>query len=201
MKKLLSIILICIFCFSSIQVYAMDNSKINVYPDKIIGKLISDTGESIPVIGNKVYESNNSILNNMDENSATYMFELYSTRGSSSLTTNDTDGSISVRAYLTIKYVTKNEPTEYLLTNVSGYWNILDDRVSVKNAELVYGCSGVFPSPTTQTDTKTVNNYFNYNTGFTNYIIRDYGVMGANLTLDLKMGTRQWDFFLENNLF
>lgn len=71
-----------------------------------------------------------------DSVAATYEFALYST--GYSLTKNQTDGSVSVRAYSTINYNTQNTPTEYLLTSVSGHWTILDSTVSVTNADLHY---------------------------------------------------------------
>ena len=119
-----------------------------------------------------------------------------------SLTSSEYDSSLSVKVFLTINYKTRNTPTEYLLTSVSGRWHIVDKKVSVTNAELTYGCSGAFPFPTTQTATKNVSNNFYYPTGFSNYITQYMGVMGANLNLDLQMGaTRHWNFYMSNNLF
>ena len=103
-----------------------------------------------------------------------------------------------------IHYTHRNTPTEYLLTRVSGYWEISAQKVSVESAKLSYGCSGTFPSPTTQSVTDiSVNNYFDISTGFTDYVVPDVlAVMGANLTVNYLMGTsRRWSFTLTNNLF
>lgn len=139
-----------------------------------------------------------------DSVAATYEFALYST--GYSLTKNQTDGSVSVRAYSTINYNTQNTPTEYLLTSVSGHWTILDSTVSVTNADLHYICSGPFPRPGADQEgtVEGVSNYFSYNTGFTSYVALDAGwsAVGAELTLDLQMiisgSTRTWNFTIQN---
>ena len=167
-------------------------------PQTLEATLVSNTGEVINVIGEKVNAFAAPSGVEASDESVTYRFSLYSSP-SYSLTASEYDGSISVQVFLTINYTTQNASTEYLLTGVSGSWDILDRSVNVASAQLTYGCSGVF---TTQTATVNVSNNFSYSTGFTNYVPSVLGSMGANLALTLQMGTtRYWDFYMYNNLF
>ncbi|XCB30316.1 hypothetical protein RQN30_02480 [Arcanobacterium hippocoleae] len=201
-KKLLLLTLTLLFCMIPINVSATEH-LISSAPQKLEAVLVSDTGETFNVTGEKINTLTtlyNANLYDEDE-SATYKFTLYSNQ-SNSLTASEYDGSRSVEAFLTINYKTQKTPTEYLLTSVSGHWNILDQRVSVTNAELTYGCSGATPFPTTQIKTRNVSNNFYYSTGFSNYVTQIYGNMGANLNLDLQMGSaRRWNLHVSNNLF
>lgn len=90
----------------------------------------------------------------------------------------------------------------YLLTSVSGYWVINDSQVTVSSASLIYGCSDLSISQSNFTNPLSVSNHFSRNTGFTTYVSEAYGVMGAKLTVNYKMGnTRSWSFTLDNTLF
>lgn len=137
--------------------------------------------------------------------SRTFEYTLFSQNGW--LTTNETDGSISVRVYLTINYI--KDGNFYLLTSVSGYWTFLDSGMSVTSSVLIYGCNGLTSdglSVFNQNATKYPSNYFSYNTGFQYYVNQYYGVMGANLKVNLKQvnpngTTRTWSFTTYNNLF
>lgn len=139
------------------------------------------------------------------DKSITYRYNLPSVaRAGASSTVHDNDGGYASTVYLTISYDSKGSPSTYLLKQVSGYWLVSDPNVSVTSAKLNYGCTGTFPTPTTQSVTGvSVSNYFTKNTGFTDYISDAYGaVLGANLTLTYKMGSsRTWSFTLTNNLF
>lgn len=113
----------------------------------------------------------------------------------------DTTGS--VRAYLKITYKTKGiTPEEYLLTNVSGNYSILDHQVRVTGAKISYGCNGFFPSYVSNqmaTDI-SVSNPFDKRTGFSKYVIEDFSsTIGCYYTLDLARGTsNKWKFTIEN---
>lgn len=125
-------------------------------------------------------------------------------RAEGSTTESDHDGAYASTVYLTIHYSHKNTPTEYLLTKVSGHWVISNSNVSVESARVSYGCSGLFPTPATQSVAdRSVSNYFSINTGFTKYVTSaTNAVMGANLTVNYLMGTsRRWSFTLSNILF
>lgn len=196
--------MVFVLCLIPMQATAANTVDFPVMPSEIEAYLISDSGEVFSVIGQKVdllQEVNEFSAWSPSEGSATYVFSLYADP-SYTLTANEMDGSLSVRVYLTIKYTTRNSPTEYLLTNVSGSWEILDSRVSVTKAVLDYGCSGFYPSYTQQSASKEVSNGFNCDTGFTKYVVAEGGVLGSYLTLDLLMGqTREWDFRIKNYLF
>lgn len=113
------------------------------------------------------------------------------------------DGAYASTVYLTITYFEQNNPNEYLLTGVSGHWVVGDSRVVVTSASLNYGCSEVYPDPTTQSKINvSVRNNFSISTGFTDYVSESPGsVVGANLTLDYLMGSsRTWSFTLYNQL-
>ncbi|MBS6560504.1 MAG: hypothetical protein KH355_09565 [Clostridiales bacterium] len=194
-NKMLAVILTMVCCISPLTVFASTNEGMTP-PATLVGYLKDENGESITVEGHLV--STPQLLS--DEYSATYEYDLYST--SNSLTSNEKDSKKAVQAYITIKYKTNNSsPTGYLLTGVSGYWTILKTGTSVTSASLTYGCSGFLPTPTTQNKTIAVSNHFSYTTGFTKYVVPDYGAMGANLTLKLKQGSTTWSFFMINNLF
>lgn len=203
-KKLLYGFILLVLFMVPIQGFAIElNDNLNFeIPQTMTGYLLDEAGSLVTVTGYLVTQEDISLYGLLDdETNLTYAFTLYS-GPNYTLTAEDTDGSMSVRVYLTIRYTTQNTPTEYLLTNVSGSWDILDSKVTVYNAELTYGCSGILPFPTTQSATHTVTNNFNYNTGFTDYIIQNYGYMGANINLYLRMGSqRTWEFFMQNNLF
>lgn len=167
------------------------------------GRITYEDGTYCNIIGTLVAISTPSRLINSDTE-ATYRFDLYDYNvQNNSLEVSQGDGALCSTVYLTIHYSAKNEPTEYRLNRVSGYWEIRDSRVSIESAYLSYGCSGFFPQPIVQNalDVPVTNN-FNISTGFTNYVTSDGGVMGANLTLNYLMGTtRRWSFTLQNLLF
>jgi hypothetical protein len=84
--------------------------------------LVSDDRSIEKASGHLINTRTFSNLNDKSDTlESTYAFDLYS-RANNTLTTEQIDGSYSVRVYLTIEYTTQNTPTKYLLTNVSGYW-------------------------------------------------------------------------------
>ena len=171
---------------------------------EMIGILTTDKGEQHIIKGTLV-SSPPSTRNLGNNNHITYKYDLPISPKASGLTKeSDQDSGLASTVYLTITYTHKNTPTEYLLTNVSGYWVITDSKASVESASVSYGCSGLFPTLTTQSVTdRSVSNYFNISTGFTNYVTSSSNaVMGANLTVNYLMGTaRRWSFTLPNLLF
>lgn len=98
--------------------------------------LVDESGEEIMITERLVNSSDVTPFNLLnDEENLTYVFSLYS-NGDYTLTSQETDSTVSVEVYLTIQYTTCNNPTEYLLTKVSGYWDILDPSVMVSNVRL-----------------------------------------------------------------
>lgn len=206
MKKIISLVLCLVFIFTfAVPVFADEpDAEFSGAAPEMIGILTTEDGEQ-HIIKGKLVSSGLSTQSDDNGSSITYKYDLLtSPRASESTTESDQDGGLASTVYLTITYTQKNTPTEYLLTNVSGYWVISDKKASVESATVSYGCSGIFPSPTTQSVLDlSVSNYFNISTGFTDYVTSDiYAVMGANLTVNYLMGTaRRWSFTLTNNLF
>ena len=161
------------------------------------GYLISDTGETVFVKGIRV---ETPFRYSLDEEITTYEFTLYG-NPEYVLSGNQTDGSESIKVYLNIHYKTQpnGKNSEYLLTRVTGNWEMLDSRVSVTNASVSYRCSDTGHS---QNGEKAVGNNFSVDTGFNGYILPEMGgICGASLTTNLKMGsTRTWTFVMKNNV-
>lgn len=214
MKKGIGLFIVMIMslflCMSS---FASETTKMNIAanPDsapspQLVGILTADDGTQQEIIGTLV--STNTTPNSRSLNcvEATYKYDLeVSPRATGgSKTEYGEDGGYASTVYLTINYSYQNSPTEYLLTGVSGRWEITDGKASVESATVSYGCSGQFPKLTTQAvQNKSVTNNFKIQTGFTNYIISDVNaVLGAHLTVNYLMGTsRRWSFTLSNLLF
>ena len=176
MKKIISLILAMAMCLSlCVQTFAKENDGVNVENvPEMMGILRTDDGKEYTIKGVLVSVAPMSRAAN-DACSATYRYDLpVSPQANGSTTESDHDGAAASTVYLTIHYTHRNTPTEYLLTRVSGYWEISAQKVSVESAKLSYGCSGTFPSPTTQSVTDiSVNNYFDISTGFTDYVVPD----------------------------
>ena len=206
MKKAISLILAVAMCLLlCVQAFAIENIGASTKSaPEMTGILRGDDGREYSIVGKLVSVAPMSqVANNVS--SATYRYDLpISPQANSSLTESDHDGALASTVYLTIHYTHKNTPTEYLLTRVSGYWEISDPSVSVDSATLSYGCSGAYPRPTTQSVMDaSVSNYFNISTGFTNYVASvSNGTMGATMTVNYLMGTsRRWSFTITNILF
>lgn len=224
MKKIATLSIALIFCFScSITAMASgpsSNGNETSIPQTMSAYLYDDAGNCEIVTGylvkNSVSKSPNlntlireDFLNNsqsysdLDLYSATYAFSLLSTNNT--LTATGSDGTLASTVYLTINYskLYNSYPDYYLLTSVSGHWDIHDSLVRVTSSSLRYYCQGPAPAYS-QTATRSVSNYFNINTGFTEYVSScGYGnMMGSELTVNYKMGTsRTWSFTLFNKLF
>ena len=180
------------------EVAGYDNS--NVIPVST-GTLVADDGTQYVIEGEPVVVA---AAENSADKAVTYRYDVPVPKAGGSTTVHDNDGALASTVYLTISYNTRNTPTEYLLTGVSGYWTISDSRVSVKSAYASYGCSGRFPQYTVQSKTNvSVKNHFSLKTGFKDYVIGDtLAVMGASLKVNYIMGsTRTWSFTLNNHSF
>lgn len=198
MKKVISLLMAVIMVLT-VPVTAFAASLDGSEP--VYGVLMSEDGEQILIEG-RVCDTMQTRAG--DAGSVTYEFAIPASVASSDSTTIDSpDSGYASHVYLTISYAMRNTPTEYKLTGVSGRWTIEDPNVAVLSTSLTYGCSGLFPSIVTQTNTvNNVSNPFSISTGFSSYVVEDYGVMGANLTLNYLMGSsRKWSFTLQNNLF
>lgn len=199
--KILSILL-ALFLTTITPIHASENSGVILNNEKNQIILTDQYGNEQCSLGKEVQDLH---IRTVAGHSRTFEYTLRAQNGT--LTTNETDGSIAVRAYLTINYTTDGEFTK--LTSVSGKWTFLDSGMSVTSAVLVYGSNGLTndgSSISSQVATKYVSNNFSYSTGFTKGIHSSMGVVGSNLTLGLKQtnpnGTsRTWTFKTQNNLF
>ena len=193
---LISFSMICMIVSNSTVAESFSEPLPERIPQSVVGYLQSDDCNTEIVKGELINLRCSSAPNHF---AATYA---YTVTLEHSNTVSGPDSGYSSTVFLTIEYITRNTYTEYLLTSVSGYWLISDDRVTVTDAELLYACSGANPLPVYQRDTVDVSNFFSQNTNFTSYITEYLGTLGANLTLTYKMGTsRTWTFTLSNTLF
>ena len=187
-RRILTLILLTAFCLLPAQAAAAPGASGGTGP--VRGALVSAGSTDTPGVHYVTYE---------------YTLASPSYDRVVTNTTNDTDSTNSVRAYLTVEYTTLDDGmyTSYLLLSVSGYWTILDSDVQVEYATLYYGCESFFPYPIEQHDTKNnVSNHFSYDTGYTQYIYTENGAMGATLYLHLRDSSGdEWTFELLQNIF
>ncbi len=210
-KKLICFILSAtmLLSMSTVCLAAESESDINNVevkpPETMAGVLEGSDGTRQTVVGYLVQDELPQ-TRSIGEKEATYRFDVnVEPRASGSTTVDDVDGGYASRVYLTIRYSTRNTPTEYLLTGVSGRWVITDGKASVRSAYVSYGCNGTFPSPvSSQSRTNVaVSNNFNISTNFSSYVTSEiWAVCGAYLTVNYIMGSsRTWSFTLNNYLF
>ncbi len=115
------------------------------------------------------------------------------------------DNSYSVYGYLKIIYNSRpnGNYTEYLLTNVSGYWERSDSTVTIRDRYVAYTCQYVFTQNQVTWKYPTSNS-FNYNTGYTKYVPNDNttSVLGAQSSVTLLHGSAsKWTLNCEVNVF
>lgn len=200
-KRILSIALVSALCTNLLPpTFAV--APPTSAPPIMTGILTADNGTQYTIEG--VLVPAIQPLSTGSGTSVTYKYDIpTSVTAGGSTTAYDYDSGYVSTVYLTVDYNYKNTtPREYLLTGVSGHWEITDKKASVESATLTYGCTGLGPRPTTQyVHDAPVENYFSINAGFTQYIASDVlAAMGANLTVNYLMGTsRRWSFTLTNN--
>lgn len=207
MKTTISLLLAIVFVLASpMSVFATaENNTSQLAP--MVGILTLDDGTQVEIIGKLCSINTRTTTSNDTCLSITYQYDIprpaSNARAGGESTIWDHDGGVASNVYLTLHYLTRNSPAEYLLTAVSGYWDVHDPKASVESAYLTYGCSGLFPLPVSQHAYDIpVNNNFYVATSFTNYIANiDWSVLGAYLKVNYLMGTaRRWDFTLKNYL-
>ena len=144
MKKAISLILAVAICLlMCVQAFAIEHIFVcSKSAPEMTGILRGDDCREYSIVGKLVSVAPMSqVANNVS--SATYRYDLpISPHENISMTLREHDGALASTVYLTIHYTHNNTPTEYLLTRVSGYWEISDPSVSVDSATLSYGCSG-----------------------------------------------------------
>ena len=198
LKRLFSLIVTLSLCLCAFSLQAFADAPLNL-PATMNAYLEDDMG-NVEVATCQLFHSNVSFLMCVVI-SATYAFNLY--RAGENITVYGEDSAYASTVYLTIHLSTTNQyqgTTLYRLDSVEGYWRVSDPDTRVTDANLVYGCSAIFPSVQTQRGSRSVNNNFYVSTGFDGYGEAYLGAIGATLTLDYQMGSRTWSFSLQNNL-
>lgn len=215
MKRIISFCLSVLCVLTILPVNVSAKSEKSGMPETKASTLLLDTGESIEIMGSLV-EEDIELYNNRDEYSVTYEYALDSQtlehieRATHSNEATDEDPTLSVRAYLTLKYKKESgfgSGDNYLLTGVSGHWEILDKTVGVTSAKLGYqiiGYSAYEEKRVYEVVTDiSVSNNFSKSTGLTDYIVDDgFSTCMASLILNMKMGnSRTWSWKFDNQLF
>ena len=118
------------------------------------------------------------------------------------------DSTYSVYGSVTVTYNTRPHDNsvaeEYLLTKVSGSWEIKDRSVSISDRFVAYTCQGVGEQSQITQKTPTSNS-FSYSTGYKNYVTDDTisTIVGAHSEVTLKRGiydTHPWSLVVNANL-
>lgn len=126
-----------------------------------------------------------------------------STLGTGQIDDDQTDTTVSVRAYSTI-YVetTTTNGVDYMrLTRTRGGWTILDNQVSVSNKTVAYGTNGM--NVTTQTRTANISGMtfdITVSPAFKYVITATDHKVGATSTAKLTRGGSSWTLRLDNSL-
>lgn len=191
-KNICKVLIFGLLSSIALPAWAIDNSiDASIQESNLVAYLENENGEKIP-IDCKVITNKSRIKNN--EESVTCEFAVPRAAILHEQETGTAiDKSYSVRGYVTIDFLTKNTPTEYLLTDVSGNWIILDSHVTVTDAMVAYECFDLNPGSIQQSDSRIVANNFSFPTGYTTYVVAPYGTMGATITLTLTTnGSHTW---------
>lgn len=206
MKKILAMILSIVL---SVSIGMTSVSAVSTgHTESTFGKLYDEEGNLVAtIVGEKIDIPTVHSAGGQGEITETYRFDVLSSIVNHEDSANGQDSYYCVTAYLTLTYKERqDEPSVYLLTNVSGSWTTPNDsRVTVTKAVLKYQCIGLGPdrlysnNQNSQVNLNVDRRSFDIKTGFTSYIIDEaVGCMGANLTLSLLMGTtRTWTLKLE----
>ncbi|MBN2794481.1 MAG: hypothetical protein JXR88_03675 [Clostridia bacterium] len=126
----------------------------------------------------------------------------YQSRSSSgTITESDWDATKGVKAYCTI-YYTQNSSADdrYLLTKVTGGWNVEDSSIRISNREVDYACKGWAPGGYNNSQEGEISSpglTFSKNTGFSTYVTDD--IIACNTRCTLKRGTSStWSLSITN---
>lgn len=172
-------------------------------------EIIGEDGNEYSV---DVFEYTPSTISNNLRQIRTFVFstepEYVTSRAGNTQSNTAWDDSISVYGYITVAYNSRpagidGRNTEYLLTNVSGGWEISDHSVSLSNRRVAYTCQYIMDISQI-TSQKPTSNTFSYNTGYSVYVPDDgvSSVLGANSSVDLAHGTSsKWSLSVEANIF
>ena len=208
MKRTISILLSLIFLFpASTPLAAASYSEVQTAPaDTMYGILRDENGTEYQIKGVLVSSAENQVARNgsaFTAMSATYAYAIPAQpRAGYSQTIYDNDGAIASTVYLTVHYTRElNLPAadNYLLTAVSGHWELGNSMTSVTGAELDYECTSITHTHQDVNNVPVVNNFW-IDSYFTTPVAPGIRTkLGAELTVHYLMGTsRRWSFTLGN---
>lgn len=178
---------------------------LNKKNNNIMGVLSNENGESVNVDMYEVYEMSR-VSNNENEYTITCVYaldssmfgkntEIINPRGTGTITEDDGTyvyGTLSV-TYNKIN-ATGGYQDRYLLTKVSGEWDVRTYQISLSDKRVAYTCQSLQNLGTTDYKYPT-SNTFTYNTGFSQYVEDVYGTwVAAQMNVVCKRGLGSWDF-------
>lgn len=116
--------------------------------------------------------------------------------------TEDDDDGTYVYAKLTVTYdkinKTSTSPAKYLLTKVSGSWQVKSNQIKLSDRRVAYTCQSMFSKATIK---NLSSNSFNYKTGYTTYVPDTTGsVVAAQMNVTVIRGSGKWKFNVHNNV-
>lgn len=204
----------CLFFFLGSPTVEAEEESSTLLARTIEGTLTSDTGEVMPLVGEKVETpkekslyslASRDTLTDLQTKEISYAFNVYSTQ-EGILTNIRSDNSRSVRVTLTIDYTETISGARMAKVNqVRGSYARLDPTVSMTNAELTYGSVGFNEDRLYVTQRKTqsyVPSNFSFRTFFPSLVHEaGGGLVGASFSMDIGRGTGSWSINLSTNLF
>lgn len=198
-----SVLISLSFCI--LPTYATESPSIQdiSFKSTVSGQLICDDGTTIQLTG---YRRDTPSTANFfpDTQVVSYDYIVPLSNKSHEDNVSGSDPTNYLTATLTLYYTEYDvEPTEYMLTRVSGTWADPDPNDGTyvsKTADIFAICYGIGTNNIWRKQTKegsiTSGSYLN--TGFQYSIQSYYGAMGATMSLDISQGaTRHWTLELE----
>ncbi len=205
-KKVFSMFLaIMMLCPIITPVYAIEIEKPTIKIPPAMRGVVTDMDGNQYVVEGVLVETLQP--QNNGEISATYRYDVPMRAATGSITEEGIDGGYCSRVYLTIYfnrdiYEDNEAVNTYLLTRVSGEWELSVSNTRIESAYLSYTCTSVIPHISQSAFDVEVDNNFNVYTGFTRYVPETpAALVSASLTVNYIMGTtRRWSFTLINEL-
>ncbi len=145
----------------------------------------------------------------VEEYSVTFLSDI-TPMSSGTISDEQWDDSLSVRAYSTIYFTKASGPDTIILNRCTGGWQISDKTVNVSGRLVRYGTAGIGPTGYVQQsqEKNPTTNTFDYTTGFTKtvFVSPPAGgswtapIVGVHTECTLKRGTSSvWSIFFTNN--
>lgn len=180
MKRTISVVLLISLVFAIFSSSLAVNRVNELFPEIKVGHIYDSEGNKIQTVGHLVNIS--SLDLNNSEIAVTYEYVLRAPN----VTVEQPDDGYSGTVYLTNHYSVSG--SKYLLTEVSGYWEMHDVNARVISAYVDYYNDAINTS--FQRGSADVSNYFSVSTGFTEYGYNtDAFTIGSVLYLTIRIGT------------